>query len=65
MINRYTLHFDIDIMVSGFGVSDSLIDECANAVASVLKSNARTDKNPIIIKNAYDDFFGKSANILL
>ena len=65
MINRYSLHFDIDIMVSGFGVSDNLIDECANAVASVLKSNAMTDKNPIIIKNAYDDFFGKSANILL
>lgn len=65
MINRYSLHFDIDVMVSGFGVSDNLIDECANAVASVLKRNARTDKNPIIIKNAYDDFFGKSANILL
>lgn len=65
MINRYSLHFDIDVMVSGFGVSDSLIDECAKAVASVLKLNARTDKNPIIIKNAYDDFFGKSANILL
>lgn len=65
MINRYSLHFDIDIMVSGFGVSDSLINECAKAVASVLKSKAKTDKNPIVIKNAYDDFFGTSANILL
>lgn len=65
MINRYSRHFDIDIMVSGFGVDDYLIVECANAVASVLKSKARTDKNPIVVKNAYDDFFGTSANILL
>lgn len=65
MINRYNRHFDFDIMVSGFGVEDDLIVECANAVALVLKHNAKSDVNPIIIKNACDDFFGKSANILL
>lgn len=65
MINRYSRHFYVDVMVSGFGVDDDLIVECANAVASVLKRNAMTDKNPIVVKNAYDDFFGTSANILL
>lgn len=65
MINRYAHHFDYDIMISGFGIDNKLLGYLCRAVSVAVKEYAGTDKPPIIVKNADDDFFGTSANILL
>lgn len=64
MMNRYSRHFDCDIMISGFEVSLELLNECSKAVAKVIKEHSGNNLEPIIIHNAYDDFFGKSINVL-
>lgn len=65
MINRYARHFCCDVMVSGFGIDDKLMSVLAGAVSTAVKEYVGSDKVPIIVKNADDDFFGKSVNILL
>lgn len=65
MMNRNLCHFDYDIMVSGFGIDDKLMGVLACAVSTAVREYAEADKVPIVVKNAYDDFFGSSVNILL
>lgn len=65
MMNRYSHHFDYDVMISGFGIDDKLISVLAGAVSTAVKEYVGSDKVPIIVKNADDDFFGSSVNILL
>lgn len=65
MMNRYSHHFDYDVMVSGFGIDDKLMGVLARAVSTAVREYAEADKVPIVVKNADDDFFGSSVNILL
>lgn len=65
MMNRNLCHFDYDIMVSGFGIDEKLMGVLARAVSTAVREYAEADKVPIVVKNADDDFFGSSVNILL
>lgn len=65
MMNKYAHHFDYDIMIIGFGIDDKLMGVLACAVSTAVKEYSRADKVPIVVKNADDDFFGSSVNILL
>lgn len=65
MMNKYAHHFDYDIMISGFEIDDKLMGVLVRAVSTAVKEYARADKVPIVVKNADDDFFGNSVNILL
>ncbi len=64
-MNRYSHYFDYDVMVSGFGIDDKLMGVLVRAVSTAVKEYAETDKVPVVVKNADDDFFGSSVNILL
>lgn len=54
---------EFDLMISGFGVSDDDLVSLTGALVSALQVLHPTAFDPVIIKNADDDLFGKSINI--
>lgn len=53
-----------NFMLSSFEASEEDIEIIAIAVATAMKLKYRSPETPVIIKNANDDFFGKSVNIV-
>lgn len=54
---------ELDLMISGFGVCDEDLASLAGALVAALQVLHPTSFEPVIIKNADDDLFGKSINI--
>lgn len=54
---------EYDLMISGFGISDDDLVSLTGALVAALQVLHPTSFQPVIIKNADDDLFGKSINI--